>query len=311
MKSVLLTGATGFIGRNTIPFLLKQNYEIHCVYYNNEKRPLESRKNLFWHRCNLLHADEQRRLFFEVSPTELLHFAWETTPRQYWTSRDNLAWLQASLDLLIHFVDCGGKRAVLAGTCAEYDWSYGCCKENATPLQPATLYGSCKNGLQDIAGHYLAQNGISYAWGRIFFLYGPHEHPERLVASVIISLLRGELARCSHGRQVRDFLYIKDVASAFVALLESDVEGPVNIASGNPVTLRDIINMIAIKIGQEGLVKYGTIPVSINDPRVMAADTERLNAEVGWLPQFDLSSGLDEAIGWWRNEQMATKWNKK
>jgi nucleoside-diphosphate-sugar epimerase len=164
--------------------------------------------------------------------------------------------------------------------------------------------------MREIAGRYLAQKKISFAWGRIFFLYGPHEHPERMVASVINALLRGESARCSHGKQVRDFLYVKDVANAFVALLESCVEGPVNIASGNPVTLRDVIKMIAVQIGREDLVEYGAIPAGANDPRELTADTKRLNTDVGWRPQFDLSRGLDETIAWWKNEQAVAEGNK-
>ena len=72
----------------------------------------------------------------------------------------------------------------------------------------------------------------------IFFLYGPHEPPGRLIPSVIQALLKGEFARCSHGRQIRDFLYVEDVAEAFVALLDSDITGPVNIASGSPTPRR-------------------------------------------------------------------------
>ena len=310
MKRVLLTGAAGFIGRNTIPFLRERDYEVHCAYIDGQ-RLAEEKEGVIWHECNLLDADKQRRLLREVSPAQLLHFAWETTHRQYWTSRYNLAWVQASLNLLVNFADCGGERAVLAGTCAEYDWSPGCYREDATPLRPATLYGACKNSTREIADHYLAQKKISFAWGRIFFLYGPHEHPERMVASVINALLRGKPARCSHGRQVRDFLYVKDVASAFVALLESGVEGPVNIASGNPVTLRDVIKMIAVKIGREVLVEYGAIPAGANDPHELTADTKRLNTDVGWRPQFDLSRGLDETIAWWKNEQAAAEGNKE
>jgi len=309
MKRVLLTGATGFIGRNTILFLRARDYEVHCTYIDGH-RPAEEQEGVVWHECNLLDADKQRDLLCEVSPTQLLHFAWEATHRQYWISRDNLAWVQASLNRLVNFADCGGERAVLAGTCAEYDWSPGCCREDATPLRPATLYGACKNSMREIASHYLAQNKISFSWGRIFFLYGPHEHPERMVASVINALLHGEPARCSHGRQVRDFLYVKDVAGAFVALLQSGVEGPVNIASGSPVTLRDVIKMIAAKIGREDLIEYGAIPVSVNEPHQLTADTKRLNTDVGWRPQFDLSRGLDETIAWWKNEQTAAEGNK-
>src|SRR4029077_12935796 len=110
------------------------------------------------------------------------------------------------------------------------------------------------------------------AWGRIFHLYGPYEYPSRLVPSVIISLLKDELARCTHGRQVRDFMHVDDVASAFVALLDSDVAGIVNIGSGEPVTIRSLVTRIASTIKAEGRVEFGAISVAPNDPPVLIPD---------------------------------------
>jgi len=301
MKRVLLTGGTGFIGKNAVPFLVDSGYDVHAI---STKQIVTNKKHndVKWHHSNLFDPDDMDRLFREVKPTHLLHFAWDTTPGSYWTSQNNLHWVQSGLDMLMHFSNQGGERAVLAGTCAEYDWLYGCCKEETTPLLPATLYGVCKNSLQKIAARFFNQNNISNAWGRVFYLYGPGERQSRLVASVINALLHDVPAPCSHGRQIRDFLYVKDVAAAFVALLESNVQGAVNIASGNPVSLKAVIDMISAKIGRQDLVKYGAVPTGKNDPGILIADVEKLNNEVGWFPQYDLSTGLDETIDWWKNE---------
>jgi nucleoside-diphosphate-sugar epimerase len=237
----------------------------------------------------------------EVQPAHLLHFAWFTTPGEYWTARENLDWVWASLDLLQAFEEHGGKRVVMAGTCAEYDWRYGYCSEQITPLAPATLYGTCKHSLQIVLDTFARQTGLSAAWGRIFFLYGPHEHPSRLISSVIISLLKGEPARCSHGNQIRDFLYVEDVADAFAALLESNVTGPVNVASGCPIALRDIIYKIAEKIDRRDLIQLGVLPVSVHEPHLLLADVGRLTNEVGWLPKYNLDRGLEQTIAWWRS----------
>ncbi|MBT9138992.1 MAG: CDP-abequose synthase [Syntrophomonadaceae bacterium] len=302
MKKVFLTGASGFIGRQTIPLLIQSGYEVHAVYHTAQPS-IKQDRYLFWHQCNLLNTNEQKCLLAEVKPTHLLHFAWYATPGKYWTSLENLRWLQASLGLLMTFVDQGGKRAVLAGTCAEYDWSYGYCSEKVTPMQPATLYGTCKHSLQEILRHLSRQTRLSSAWGRIFFLYGPHEHPSRLVSSVIRALLQGQPAPCSHGNQIRDFLYVQDVADAFVALLETDVSGPVNIASGCPVTLKEVINKIDAKVQREReLIRFGEIPVSSSEPPLLVADTRRLFEEVGWQPKYDLHRGLEHTIAWWKNQ---------
>lgn len=298
MKRVLLTGATGFIGRHCLPLLSSRGFEIHAV---SSKSQLEVNSDIKWHKADLLNSLQIRNLIADVMPSHLLHFAWYAEPGKCWTSQENIRWVQSSLELLQEFVAHGGRRAVMAGTCAEYDWRHGCCIERMTPLAPATLYGTCKHSFQMMLGCLSKQTGLSSAWGRIFFVYGPYEHQSRLASSVICSLLKNERARCSHGDQIRDFLYVKDVAEAFVELLESRVEGPVNIGSGKPVELKEVIRKISYKIKGRDFIQYGVIPVSLDDPPLLVADVRRLTREVGWVPKYDLDKGLDETILWWRS----------
>lgn len=299
MKKVLLTGASGFIGRGTIPLMLKQGYEVHAVsrtaHVSGKQEP-----SLFWHQCDLLNNEQQQRLFAKVEPTHLLHFAWCTTPGKYWTSLDNLLWVQASLNLMMNFAKQGGKRAVLAGTCAEYDWSYGYCSEKITPTHPSSLYGTCKHSLQEILRHLSRQTDLSSAWGRIFFVYGPHEHPSRFVPTAVRALLKRESPPRSHNKQIRDFLFVNDVASAFVNLLGSPIEGPVNIASGEPVTLEFIIEFISRRLKHPGLVEVSAKAVSTNEPLLLVADISRLSQELRWKPKYSLEEGLLATIDWWR-----------
>lgn len=295
MKRVLVTGASGFIGRHSLHLLAERDYEVHAVTLGPVV-PGPYR----WHHVDLLVPGGVDCLVREVRPTHLLHFAWYAVPGQYWTSLENFRWVQASLELLQAFQACGGHRVVMAGTCAEYDWRYGACVEDVTPLNPATPYGVCKNALHALAEAFGVQTGLSVAWGRIFFLYGPHEPPGRLVASVIGALLRGQPARTSHGRQVRDFLHVQDVADAFVHLLESEVTGAVNVASGRPVALLDVVGRIADLIGRRDLLEVGAIPASPSEPMLLVADTGRLNREAGWTPRYGLEEGLRHTIAWWQ-----------
>jgi nucleoside-diphosphate-sugar epimerase len=98
---------------------------------------------------------------------------------------------------------------------------------------------------------------------------------------------------------MRDFLYSRDVASALVALLCSDVSGTVNIGSGEPVTIREITSKIGARLGRAALINYGGIETPKNEPPLILADTRRLRQEVGWSPQSTLDNGLDETIRWW------------
>jgi nucleoside-diphosphate-sugar epimerase len=200
------------------------------------------------------------------------------------------------------FSRLGGKRMVTAGTCFEYSWEYGYCREQLTPLDPSTLYGTCKHALQLTLSRLSEQAGLSIAWGRIFFLYGPHEHPDRLVSSVIRALLKGDEAPCSPGTQMRDFLHVEDVAGAFVALLDSETVGPVNIGSGCPVAVKDVVKEIARQLERQELVKLGALPARPGDPNLLVADTGRLRKEVGYTPAHSLEDGIRDTIRWWRDD---------
>jgi len=299
MKKILVTGATGFIGRHCLPILSAKGYEVHAV---SSKVTEKTSPDVKWHQVDLLDSAQVSDLFTAVEATHLLHFAWYAVPGKIWTSLDNFRWVQASLSILQHFARTGGKRAVMAGTCAEYDWNYGYCSEKITPLLPKTVYGICKHSLQIMLEAFTKQTGISTAWGRIFFLYGPHEHPDRLVPSVIRSALQGKPIRCSHGNQIRDFLHVQDVADAFVQLLNSEVSGPVNIASGRPVVLKKIIYKIAKILNQNDLIELGALQPPPDDPRLLTADVDRLSDEIGWRPRHNLDHGLEETIHWWKNQ---------
>lgn len=304
MKRVLLTGATGFIGRHTVLPLLSRGFDIYALSSKGRQGNLEG---LHWRQVDLLAGEGLAEVMASIKPTHLLHFAWDARPGKYWTSTQNLDWVRASLQLLQEFARAGGRRVVMAGTCAEYDWTMNApCVEGQTPLRPATLYGTCKHSLHLMLEAYAAlEEGLSAAWGRIFFLYGPHEYPQRLVSSVVLHLLRGERAPCSHARQKRDFLYVEDVASAFVALLESEVTGAVNIASGKAVGLREVINLVAEELQGRDLVDFGALPAAASDPPLLVADVSRLRQEVGWKPEFTLGEGLRKTIDWWRERDVS------
>jgi nucleoside-diphosphate-sugar epimerase len=295
MKSVILTGADGFIGRQAILPMLDRGFEVHAVS-NIEPTADLLFENVTWHKVNLLDANEVKELTEKLKATHLLHFAWYVEHGKFWNSEQNKVWVDASLELLKNFQANGGKRVVVSGTCVEYDLDKDeFLKENSTPLKPHTLYGKSKLELQQ----RLAELNLNWAWGRIFFLFGENEHPNRLVSSVINSLLKDEFADCSHGEQIRDFLDVKDVADAFVALLDSDINGAVNIASGKTRTIKSIVQKIADIIGNSEKVRFGVVPVSENEPKRIVADVTRLQDEVKWKPSKDIAERLRENIDWW------------
>jgi nucleoside-diphosphate-sugar epimerase len=298
MSRVLVTGATGFVGRGALAPLLAAGHEVHAV--STRPAPDWSPRGVVWHRADLLDPATAEALVAAVRPGHLLHFAWDAEPGRFWTSTDNLRWVEASLRLLRAFAEAGGTRAVLAGTCAEYAWTdETVCVEGETPTEPATLYGAAKHGLRVVAEAHARQAGYSLAWGRIFFVFGPHEDRRRLGGSVASALASGSPAETSAGEQLRDFLYAPELADAFAALLDSPVTGPVNVASGTPIPMRDLIESLARAAGRPDLLRLGARPTNPNEPTTLTADVTRLRDEVGWSPTRTLDEAAAETMRWW------------
>lgn len=294
MKRVLVTGASGFIGSQVTPLLVSSGYQVHVVL--TKKNTQIFSREISPHYVDLMNKKEVFSLLNKVKPSHLLHLAWYADPPHFWFSAENMEWVKASLELMKSFTDIGGERLVMAGTCGEYDWSFEHCSEVFTPCKPSTLYGVCKHSTQILLDGWAKQNKFSSAWGRIFFLYGPNERLNRLVPSVVNSLLNEEMALCTHGDQIRDFMHVEDVAAAFVALLSSDVKGVVNIASGIPVRVKDIVYQISDQLDRRKLIRLGAIPSNPSEPSVLTADISRLRDEVNFRPRYNLVEGLKQSI---------------
>lgn len=267
MKRVLVTGASGFIGKYALEPLKRLGYEVHCV--SSKARP-------GWYTADLLNECETSTLIRVVKPTHLLHFAWYVEHGQFWQSPANFRWVQASLHLLREFHLNGGTRVVMAGTCAE-------------DLSP-TPYGVCKAAMRDM----LSAFPINSAWGRVFFLYGPDEPSSKAFGSVVDNISACREAPCSSGEQIMDFLHVEDVASAFVAILDSNVRGAIDIGSGAPTRLQDFLLTVADTLQRRDLLRLGAIASKETPPII--ADTTRLFREVAWQPSFALRDGIRNAV---------------
>ena len=294
---VLLTGATGFIGRQTIDKLLQLGYSIDAI---SSSQSLEGHKNLTYHLCDLLDQDSVDNLLKTIQPTHLLHLAWCLKPGEFWTALENIDWVAASVNLVRSFRRSGGRRAVFAGTCAEYDWSFDTCDEATTPIRPATVYGTSKEALHTVLRTISKDQELSIGWGRVFSVYGPYEAEPRLCASILTALMRDEHVSCSDGRQVRDYMHVTDVANALVALLHSDVQGPVNIATGEAHPIATLIEHIAAATGKPELIGWGEREIPAGDPLRLEANVDRLLNEVGFTPRYSLEEGIAQTVDWWR-----------
>jgi nucleoside-diphosphate-sugar epimerase len=322
VSRVLLTGASGFVGAQAIAPLLDAGHEVHAIsrtenatgderdggrvhgdktgLIDPDSSAAAHSGQVVWHRGDLTDARQAEALVREIAAERLVHMAWYVEHGRYWQAPENVTWVEATLRLLRAFTAAGGRRAVLAGTCAEYEWSREVYDERTAPLAPATLYGVAKHATHLVAERFAANVDLELAWGRIFMPYGPGETGERLVPSVVRALLAGREAPVSEGTQIRDFMYVDDVAGAFVALLDSPVEGVVNVASGRPCTLREMVTLLAEEAGRPELVRWGALPTRAEEPQQLVADVRRLHNEVGFVPRVDLHAGVRRTVAYWR-----------
>ncbi|MGC2854662.1 NAD-dependent epimerase/dehydratase family protein [Novispirillum sp. DQ9] len=298
MGRVLVTGATGYIGRHALAGLAARGFTPVVL---GRSMPEDAPPAAEWHRVDLLNAAAVRAAVAQARASHCLHLAWDVGAG-FWTAPSNLDWLAASLTLLRAFAEAGGERFVAAGTCAEYDWSVldGTPVREDAPRRPHTLYGAAKNGLRDVVDRFGAAHGLSTAWGVVFHSVGPFERPGRLVPSIIAALDAGHEAPCSAGTQVQDVLDVRDLGEAFAALAVSPVSGAVNLGSGTGTPVAEIARRTAALCGRPDLLRLGALPTRSGEPAALVPDVGRLVGEVGFTPRHSLDDALTAAIAWWR-----------
>lgn len=293
---IMLTGASGFVGRQALEFLVASGHDVYAV----SRREPKFAGRYAWHPIDLLSAEGPLQAVLASQPDIILHLAWCVEHGRFWTDDANLAWLAASLELVRAARENGVTRFVGTGTCYEYDWpSERNCDERTTPLAAHTLYDASKDACRRALESYCRQYGMSFAWGRLFFLYGPQEAQNRLVASVAHALAQGDAAECSDGVVIRDFMDVRDAGAALSALALADVEGSVNIASGEAVSIAEVVTKMGQLAGHPELVRLGARANRTGEPPRIVAEVGRLRNEVGFTPSRNLEAGLKDALSFW------------
>jgi len=264
---ILITGATGFVGRHIIKSLSHYNTEITLVVREGKEKQIKLEKNL-------VKIITTKDLFMENVDwwTEkckgietILHLAWNVETGHYLESVQNIDCLIGSLKLAKGGVQAGVKRLVGIGTCFEYDLSKSILSID-TPLKPTTTYADAKTALYLSLSHYLPRSSVEFAWCRLFYLYGEGEDSRRLVPYLRSRLEKREFAKLTTGEQIRDFLNVVDAAKKIVKVVLGKQIGPINICSGIPITIRELAEQIADEYNGRDLLKFGSRPNNLIDP---------------------------------------------
>jgi nucleoside-diphosphate-sugar epimerase len=292
--TVLVTGATGFVGSHVLAALSAAGHD--CIATHRRAEPPAALPGVRWVRCDLLDTEAIDRLCCDSRADQLLHMGWRAIHSGVNDAMDNLDWLAASVRLARAFFESGGTHVLVTGSCFEYDPRSGRCIEGTTSLDSLLLYGECKNALRHMVNGIARLHAADVTWARIFFTYGPDEHPTRFVRSLVRSMLLGEPAAMSHGRQIRDFVYVRDVAQAIETMLRQRPAGEYNVASGQPVTLARIAEEVARQIGRPDLLQVGARKALAWEPPVFLGSVARTEQVCGWRATTTLADGLAETI---------------
>jgi nucleoside-diphosphate-sugar epimerase len=296
---VLVTGAGGFIGAFVVEKLLALGHDVVALDRSQASFGRIAQRS---DRLSLAVVDlDERaltRTFIEATrPDAIVHLAWYADPVDYLTSQANLVSAASTLAMVEAALAVGCRKLVLSGTCVEYaapDQSQPLREDD--PVGPQTLYGSCKHETSVATRELAAAVGAELSWARIFHLHGPGENARRLIPWVARELAAGKLVELTDGTQVRDHLHVADVASGLVALLAPGAAGLYNVCSGEPVTLRHVLETVGAIVGRGDLLRFGARPHRPGEVMFLAGDSTRLRG-TGWTPLFGLEDGLKNALG--------------
>jgi dTDP-6-deoxy-L-talose 4-dehydrogenase (NAD+) len=278
---VLVTGATGFVGRHLVAALLARGCEIRAVARN-----VEIAKGMPWINdvefvSADIHAADLDVVALTVGIDALAHLAWPGLPnyRALFHFEHNL---MADYRFIKSAVEAGVQQVLVTGTCFEYGMQSGPLSESSAP-QPSNPYGLAKHTLHLFLQNLQQELPFTLQWARLFYLHGEGQNPNSLLAALDRAIDTGEPSfNMSSGEQLRDFLPIENAAGYLAAILQRhDFDGVINCASGQPVSVRSLVEQRLRERGATLNLNLGHYPYPTHEPLAFWAVTERLQQLLG------------------------------
>lgn len=293
---VLVTGAAGFIGSEVVRTLVRDGHEVTAIVraLDRTQRLEQLRSRLRVEALPLEDTSQLDGVLKAARPEAVLHLAWYAKPEDYLVSAENMSSLAMTSSLVRTVLARGCRKFVGVGTCLEYA-DIDRLRREDDPPDPVSLYASCKVAAWFVLRALGAAFGAEVSWGRIFHLHGPTESASRLLPWIASQLRRGLPAELSDGHQIRDHLHVSDVAAGLVTLMQPGATGVYNVCSGEPVTLRQVAEIVGRALGREQLLRFDARPHRPGEVMFLAGDSRRLRA-LGWQPRHTLESGIRDTF---------------
>ncbi|MDX2143330.1 MAG: NAD(P)-dependent oxidoreductase [Rhodospirillaceae bacterium] len=264
---VLLTGATGFVGRQVLRSLGDLGRHVRLIVRSAKAEKIKAEPYIesIVTTPNLFSESVEWWAQRCQGVDTVVHVAWYAEPGQYLQSPKNLECLAGTLSLAAGAVQAGIHRFVGVGTCFEYELTGRPLSTN-TPLRPTTPYSAAKAAAYFSLSQFFLVQKVSFAWCRLFYLYGEGEDARRLVPHLHAKLAAGQPAELTSGAQVRDFMDVRDAGREIAAVALGEHDGAFNICSGIPITVRQLAEQVADQYGRRDLLKFGARPDNLLDP---------------------------------------------
>ncbi len=296
MQRMLLTGVSGFLGRNFMECLDQGKYEVFAV--GRTCPQFMDEEHFFVH--DLKESSGIAEYIENVRPQILVLFAWDVSTQSYWESMENCSWAAACIQTAKVFLEGGGQQILFAGTSASYDYGKGWLKEQPEYEHPSSMYGINKLYTSRVLGKLAAEYDASYCEARLFAIYGKYEKMERLIPLTAWRLSHNEKVVNWCGQLVRDYIYIEDAVNFIRILIDKRAEGIYNICSGKPVSIGQIVMQVAEELNKTDLVEFRNCGKSEEFPLIVG-DNSKLE-KMDLTCEYSLQSGVRMALEWMRKE---------
>jgi nucleoside-diphosphate-sugar epimerase len=292
MALILITGAGGFVGAAIAKAAVAAGHDVVGLVRNDRSRLAPVADRISLQRVDLADAPAVAALLGSVRPDIVIHSAWEGVGGASRSGSIQLDNIRTTVGLADAAIAAGARKFVGIGSQAEYGRYDRRIAETDLP-QPTMLYGAAKLAANHLAAQRCREAGVSFAWLRLFSVYGPGDNPNWLIPSTAASLVRGIRPKCTAGTQKWDYLYIDDVADGVLAAaLTERANGVFNLSSGEPIAVRTIVEMLR-DIAAPGLkLTFGEVPFGPDQIMHLEGDNSRLREATGWSVRVPLAEGL-------------------
>ena len=296
--TVILTGATGFIGSAVLAELARQKTRaVVLIRAESDRTHLLCRaEDTFVFKR--LDDPELAKQLKEQQPSTLIHCAWRGVAGQ---ERNAAFQLTENVPLTLASVElaaaCGCGQWIGLGSQAEYGNANRVLDE-AAPTNPTTVYGKAKLAAGMEALEACARKRMAGTWLRVFSTYGPGDHPHWMIPYVIREFLSGRPPQVTKCEQKWDYLFVEDAARAIAAVANANVSGVFNLGSGEAHPLKQIIELIRGELNTSVRPAYGAVPYRSDQVMHLQADITKLRAATGWSPAVRPEEGIHLTVAW-------------